>query len=323
MFNNKTAETKAFDPTNNDEVFTVAGSNYEINTNPNAAAWKNNNPANIKFNETGFNKALDNAGIKYTIGTKATDGGNFLKFDTLEDGLAAQAMLLKQPSYQNLGIDAAMKRWSNSGYGVDDINRVLGTNYPSYMKMSDLTPEQLNDVMLAMQINEGFLKKTNKTAMSSKEKKEQEKMQKNLDEDIIKAKENLAKGGAWGDNWNLIYDKYHQYGITNEQIDQILNKDKYYTQTGDKTKVKDILNLGVEDKNRITKIADNYLDASKKELNPFGINALPSNKEKINKFVDDQYNKAVSQVKTEYPYLTDDQIAMLLQKDEWMTNKIK
>lgn len=321
MYNSKTGETKNFDPYDGSGFFEISDSYYEVNTSDNTLAVRNNNPGNIKYNGSDWQLALGatDSGERGRRPDGTYEEGTFCKFPDVESGMKAMSQLLNSESYQNRTIDAAMRTWSGSGYGVDDINRVLGTNYPSYMKMSDLTPEQLNDVMLAMQINEGFLKKTTKTT----ETKEQKEMQKNLDEDIIKAKESLAKGGAWGDNWNLIYDKYHQYGITNEQIDQILNKDKYYSQTGDKTKVKDITNLGVEDKNRITKIADNYLDASKKELDPFGINAFPSNKEKINKFVDEQYNKAVSQVKTEYPYLTDDQIAMLLQKDEWMSNKIK
>jgi len=337
MFNNKTSETKPFDPANNDEIFTVAGSNYEMNTDPNAAAWKNNNPANIKYNSTGFNKTLDKAGINYTIGTKATDGGNFLKFNSIEDGNKAQSLLLKSPSYQNLTIDAAMKRWSNSGYGIDSINKVLGTNYPSYMKMSDLTPEQLNDITLAMQINEGFFKKTNKV----KQTKEEKELQKNYDADLSKAKDSLAKGGTWGENWNLIYDKYgtaiektiKDSGLditVNKYIDDLLDKEKYFTQGQDK-KISDI---AVADKNYIyDKIGGQFLKSTYKnitgldvkipELNPAGLNTTAGNKAKINAYVDSQWAKAFNSAKAQYPDIPDNVLDQILGKDEWMANKIK
>jgi hypothetical protein len=76
---------------------------------------KNNNPLNIK----------SGAGTKYLldsgyadIGSTAKDGGNFLKFKSDAEGLdAAKKYLFMSDTYKNLTVDAAMKKWSNNGYG--------------------------------------------------------------------------------------------------------------------------------------------------------------------------------------------------------------
>lgn len=68
---------------------------------PNVAAFKNNNPAGITWNANfasgkGSAKLLDDAGISYQIGTNRpqSEGGNYVKFNSIEDGLAAQRVIM-------------------------------------------------------------------------------------------------------------------------------------------------------------------------------------------------------------------------------------
>lgn len=107
-------------------------------TNPNAPkggsiAVTHNNPGNIKFG-----KFAQSLGAE--PGRPATDGGIFAVFPNLETGLAAQRRLLTSANYRNLTVNAAMKRWSNSGYG--------GEIYPSIAnkRMSDLTESELKEL---------------------------------------------------------------------------------------------------------------------------------------------------------------------------------
>lgn len=96
-------------------------------------AVTHNNPGNIKFG-----KFAQSLGAQ--PGRPATDGGIFAVFPNLETGLAAQRRLLTSANYRNLTVNAAMKRWSNSGYG--------GEIYPSISnkKMADLTESELKEL---------------------------------------------------------------------------------------------------------------------------------------------------------------------------------
>ncbi|MFA6171957.1 MAG: hypothetical protein WCW77_00100 [Patescibacteria group bacterium] len=63
---------------------------------------------------------------------------------------------------------------------------------------------------------------------SSSLTKEEQAFKKVLDEEITK----LARGGSWAQSWNRIKGLYPD--VTNEQLDQMLNKGQYYSQTGKK-----------------------------------------------------------------------------------------
>ena len=93
------------------------------------------NPGNIKYG---------NFAAKYgaTPGRRATDGGVFAKFPTVEAGLQAQKDLLTSGSYANLTVANAMRRWSNNGYGADLYPQIANK------KMKDLTPQELNELVL-------------------------------------------------------------------------------------------------------------------------------------------------------------------------------
>jgi hypothetical protein len=68
-------------------------------------SWRHNNPGNIKYGD--FSK-------KYgaVAGQKATDGGSFAVFSTIEDGERAQKDLLTGERYASLELNQAMKVWS-------------------------------------------------------------------------------------------------------------------------------------------------------------------------------------------------------------------
>ncbi len=109
-----------------------------------SVSYRHNNPLNIKYGQ--FTMALG-----ATPGQQATDGGQFAKFSTVEAGLAAGRKLLQGPSYRNLTVDAAMKRWSNSGYGDEIVPQFKGK------KIGDLTPDELNQLIQKMQQREGWV----------------------------------------------------------------------------------------------------------------------------------------------------------------------
>lgn len=107
---------------------------------------RNNNPLNIK--SSGTTSAYQ--GVTGTDPTPAADGGQFLTFASPTDGLNAAKKLITSGAYQNLSVDAALKRWSGNGYGADIVPDLQGK------KMSDLTPSQLDELIQKMAAREGF-----------------------------------------------------------------------------------------------------------------------------------------------------------------------
>lgn len=148
-----------FVDTVNNKVYDVQGNN--ITTNPSTTvsptegsiSYRTNNPGNIKWTGAAWQTALGatNSGIK------ASDGGTFAMFPTVEAGTEAQKQLLTSGSYANLTVDAAMKRWSNNGYGAD----VSSINGGKLMK--DLTPQELSTLMADMKEREGWFEATTPT----------------------------------------------------------------------------------------------------------------------------------------------------------------
>lgn len=82
---------------------------------PGSIAYRTNNPGNIKFGNFAKSMGAVDSGIK------GADGGTFASFPNYDAGRAAQMALLRAGSYANLTFDAAMKRWSNNGYGANVI----------------------------------------------------------------------------------------------------------------------------------------------------------------------------------------------------------
>lgn len=101
-------------------------------------ASQTNNPLNIKFiagNELGGTDS----------GITAKDGGTFAAFQSPEAGLDAATKLLQSPTYANLTIDQAMKKWSNNGYGAE-VSASLNAN----QKISSLSDDQLTQLVSDM-----------------------------------------------------------------------------------------------------------------------------------------------------------------------------
>lgn len=120
-------------------------------TNMNRAD-RNNNPGNIKVPSGGLEQAKQmygDSGLSIDP-SPATDGGSFLKFSTPQSGQNAQITLLKNPSYQSLSVDKAMRRWSGGGYGGDVAPSLASRN------MSDLNPDELNQLATSMSKREGY-----------------------------------------------------------------------------------------------------------------------------------------------------------------------
>ncbi len=52
--------------------------------------------------------------------------------------------------------------------------------------------------------------------------------EKQFDKELKAEKTKLQKGGKWGASWNFLMNKYGSIGLTNTQLDAMLDKDKYY-----------------------------------------------------------------------------------------------
>lgn len=109
---------------------------------------RHNNPYNIKYGPA--TKHWVDEGLA-TVGEKAQDGGQFMKFQDAQVGERAGRELLQGPGYRDLTVDAALKRWSNNGYGAEIVKDV-----PADTKVSALTPAQRDSVMDAMRQREGW-----------------------------------------------------------------------------------------------------------------------------------------------------------------------
>lgn len=107
-------------------------------------SWRHNNPGNIKFGDFA-------QGYGATQGQVATDGGNFAIFPDEIVGKQAMADLLQGSGYKNLTLDAAMKRWSNNGYGAEVWNKDYRTS-----KMNTIVGPLLDELIEAMIKREGW-----------------------------------------------------------------------------------------------------------------------------------------------------------------------
>lgn len=112
------------------------------------AAWRNNNPGNIKYeygngNISGMAQKLIDAGIPIQKGSKAMDGGYFITFPTLEDGKQAQIDLLKS-AYASSTVNDAMKKWSGNSYGGE----IVGFGNKRISQLTDAEFSQLVDAQI-------------------------------------------------------------------------------------------------------------------------------------------------------------------------------
>lgn len=114
-------------------------------------ADRNNNPTNIKVPNGGLIVAKQrysdpNVSVDPV---PASDGGQFLKFSTPEIGKQATSTLLKDPLYQNLTVDKAMKTWSGGGYGGEIAPDI------AHKTVGQLSPDEMNTLTQGMTQREG------------------------------------------------------------------------------------------------------------------------------------------------------------------------
>lgn len=107
---------------------------------------RNNNPLNIKASEN----TRTYAGVVGVDPSPATDGGQFLVFDSPQAGFDAAARLLQTSGYRGLTVDGAMRRWSNNGYGGEVAPAIKNKTIAS------LTPAELQSLVDAMARREGY-----------------------------------------------------------------------------------------------------------------------------------------------------------------------
>lgn len=120
-------------------------------------AWaKNNNPAGITWNAnfdkwTGTAKLLADAGIQFAKWTPrpANEGGNYVTFATIEDGLKAQQIIMSQ-TYGNSTVGQMLASWVGTWEWANYAKQVAGMAWVDpNVKVSSLTSEQLSTLQMA------------------------------------------------------------------------------------------------------------------------------------------------------------------------------
>jgi hypothetical protein len=107
---------------------------------------RNNNPLNIK--ESQYTRGY--SGVVGRDPYPASDKGHFLIFDSVNSGFEAAKRLLSTEGYITKTVDAAMKRWSNNGYGGEILPSIK--NKP----MAMLTKAEFDMLVKTMARREGF-----------------------------------------------------------------------------------------------------------------------------------------------------------------------
>ncbi len=143
------------------QVGTVSGlpSFNTLAANPGVArSDRNNNPGNIKVSD--YTKTFE--GVLGAESTNAADGGNFLVFNTAQDGFNAMARLLQEgKSYQGVTAEQAIKKYNGGGaYGAATVGLNPNQDFQSQIK----DPAKLQQVVQAMAKAEGYKGVGNSTA---------------------------------------------------------------------------------------------------------------------------------------------------------------
>lgn len=120
----------------------VGGGTNQASNRPQA----NNNPLNIKAST--FTKSFP--GVIGLDGKPASDGGQFLVFNSPQAGFEAAAKLLGSGVYKNLTVDQALRKWSNNGYGGEIVPHYAGAT------IAQLSPAQIQAIIKTMAQREGF-----------------------------------------------------------------------------------------------------------------------------------------------------------------------
>lgn len=112
---------------------------------------RNANPLNIKVG--GQTRQYLRAGAARVSAIEPLDGGRFLAFHTPTAGFRAGLELLTGTVYRDLGIDQALRRWSNQGYGAEIL---AGTQLDARSRVRQLTRSDFGVLLSAMARAEGY-----------------------------------------------------------------------------------------------------------------------------------------------------------------------
>lgn len=150
-----------------DEYGNVVGQKVVWTQNPSDKTGFDQNGQIVSVNNsvptTTINLINNAGGIKWTgakwqtdlgakdSGIKAADGGTFALFPTIDAGNKAQRYLFTSSTYSNLTVDQALKKWSNNGYGAEIVPSI-----DKNTKVSALTPQQVDSIMQAQKVREGY-----------------------------------------------------------------------------------------------------------------------------------------------------------------------
>lgn len=124
---------------------------------PNQAWAKNNNPAGITWNANfdkwlGTARLLQQAGIQYSKGTArpSNEWGNYVTFNTIEDGLRAQQILMTQ-TYGNSTVWQMLSSWVWTSEWPNYAKQVAGMAGITDLnqKVSSLSPEQVSALQMS------------------------------------------------------------------------------------------------------------------------------------------------------------------------------
>lgn len=94
---------------------------------------------------------MADAGIQFEKGTDrpSAEGGNYVKFNSIEDGIAAQRVMMEK-TYGNSTVGGMLSSWVGTKEGASYAKQVAGmAGISTTDKVSDLTPEQLDTLQLA------------------------------------------------------------------------------------------------------------------------------------------------------------------------------
>ena len=116
-----------------------------------SVANRNNNPLNVKLGAR--TQWYVEAGVARPSDIIPRDGGRFLKFDSPEAGFRAAADLLTARLLEDGGLDRALRRWSNNGYGAEI---VAGTSFEARRGASGVGRDDLRILLNAMAAAEGY-----------------------------------------------------------------------------------------------------------------------------------------------------------------------
>ncbi len=130
----------------------LRGSNY-VSKYPNNASFKNNNPAGLTFTATSqaLKDKFKSFGIGITEGTDrpSNEGGSYISFNTLNDGLDAMKISFYETGFSD--VKTRLMAWKGAGteaekeaYANDIIEATFGdTENREFDNMSDLDKEKL------------------------------------------------------------------------------------------------------------------------------------------------------------------------------------